>query len=130
MASRQNKEARKEYPTGHNKGNDSPNRDVPGTNGGKVRTFGAPVGGPPPVRDTDEERRRLLETKPEPGESRRRIEEHEAGGREETRQRAEEEARNRRTAAPEEPSPTADLTITTAIDRIKKRQQDQAETDR
>jgi len=132
MASRQNRETRPEYPTGHNKGNDSPDRDVPGTSGGNdqpVRSFGAPMG-VPPVSESEEGRQEILGTTGEGGTAAEHIEEHLSEGQEETRQRAETEAANRRTEAPEEPSPTADLTITTAIDRIKDRQQQQQETDR
>ena len=135
MASRQNRETRKEYPTGHNKGNDSPSRAVPRTNGGNdddepVQSFGAPIGAPPPVRDTDEERQRLLQTTGEGGTAAEHIEEAISEGQAETRERAEQEAANRPAGAVEEPSPTADLTVTTAIERIKDRQQQQQETDR
>ena len=120
MPSRQLREARKEYPTGHNRGNER----AGDTARGGPRTFGAPTG---PTQLTeeqrkarDEERRRLLETRPTAEERRRAIEEHEEGGREETRQRAETEAANRRTEAPE-PSPTSDLSAYGAGEKIRQR---------
>ena len=95
MPSRQNREARPEYPTGHNKGNERAGDEANG--GPATRTFGAPMGVQRPRQATERE---LLTRRPTAEERRKAIEEHEAGGREETRRRAEQEAAGRRTEAP------------------------------
>ena len=94
MASRQNKEARKEYPTGHNKGNDSPDRDV--LQSTPPRTFGAPTSIPPVVDDTAA-REALLATTGEGGTASEHIEADRQGRVDETeaRERAEAEAASR-----------------------------------
>jgi hypothetical protein len=131
MSSRQNRETRPEYPTGHNKGNESPDRSVPRTNGGNdkpVATFGAPMGVPPVVDDT-EEREALLATTPTDEEVAAHVSATESESKEETRRRAEDEAANRATEAPEV-NPTADISIWGAEDDIREHQQDVDETDR
>ncbi len=124
MGSRQNREARAEYPTGHNKGNDSPDRSVPRANGGN--TFGAPMGVPPVVDDTAE-REALLNTVPEPGVAREVIESHDEAA--SVRDRAEQEAGDRRTISAED-NPTGDLTAVGAADKIRKHKLETEETDR
>ncbi len=129
MASRQNREMRAEYPTGHNRGNESPSRRVPRNPGANpveppedvdVKAYGAPMGVPEVDESREAERERKLETEATPEARSEAIETHIEEGREETRQRAETEAANRRTeAAQEEPSPTADLSIGGAIGNIQ-----------
>ncbi len=133
MASRQNRESRKEYPTGHNKGNDSPSRAVPRTNGGDddtVPTYGVSTS-PPPVVDDSEQRAALLATKDEGGTAAEHIETHIQGGVDESaaRDRAEQEADERRRISAED-NPTGDMTITGAAKHIRERQQETEETDR
>lgn len=134
MASRQNRETRKEYPTGHNKGNDSPDRSVPRANGGnddEVATFGTPISGPPPVVDDSAQRAALLATTGEGGTAAEHIESHIQGGVDESaaRDRAEQEADERRSISAED-NPTGDMTATGAAKHIRERQQETEETDR
>lgn len=128
MGSRQNREARAEYPTGHNKGNDSPDRSVPRANGGQ--SFGAPMGVPPVVDDTAE-REALLATTGEGGEASEHIESHISAGIAETeaRDRAEQEADERRSISAQD-NPTGDLTAVGAADTIRKHKLESEETDR
>ncbi len=121
MASRQNRETRKEYPTGHNKGNDSPDRSVP-------TSYGSPMGVPPVVDDTAE-REALLSTEVPPDERAALIDETISDSQSEARRRAQDEADNRPTEAPEV-NPTADLTAAGAARNIRDRQQQTEDADR
>lgn len=134
MGSRQNRESRPEYPTGHNKGNESPDRSVPRASGGnddEVPTFGAPISGPPPVVDDTAAREALLATTGEGGAASEHIESHIESGIDETeaRDRAEQEADERRSISAED-NPTGDLTAVGAARNIRQRQQETEEADR
>lgn len=131
MASRQNREMRAEYPTGHNRGNESPSRRVPRVPGGAnpveppedvdVKAYGAPMGGPPEVNtDRQAERERKLATTPKPGEAGELIEEHIQAGIDETL-RADLETDADRRASADEPSPTEDLSAMGAGKKILQR---------
>ena len=129
MASRQNREARAEYPTGHNKGNDSPDRNVgrrvsaaTPVEETEVPTFGAPIG-VPEVSEEDKaarlaEREAKLGTEAPPGERSEAIEEHIQEGIDETQRADLERQADARTAAAE-PSATADLSAAGAMKTLE-----------
>jgi len=139
MASRQNREARAEYPTGHNRGNDSPDRRVPRVPGGAnpveaappPKAYGAPIG-PPEVSEEDKtarlaEREELLATPGTAEERKEGIETHISEGIEETKRQELEMEADRRTAAAE-PSATADLSAAGAmktLEEMKRRTEEQ-----
>ena len=131
MASRQNREARAEYPTGHNRGNDSPDRRVPRVPGGAnpveaappPKAYGAPMG-TPEVSEEDKaarlaEREELLGTPGTREEFQAAVTEQEEGSIAETK-RAELEAKaDARTAAVAPSSPTADLSAAGAMKTLE-----------
>ena len=138
MASRQNREMRAEYPTGHNRGNDSPSRRVPRVPGGAnpvetpeevpVASFGAPMGETPVDTSRDAERERKLATTPKPGEASERIEAHIQAGIDETLRADLETQADARTGAGE-PGATEDLSAAGAAAKIaadKKAKEDAA----
>ena len=132
MASRQNRETRKEYPTGHNKGNESPSRAVPRTNGGnddEVTTFGAPMGVPPVVDDTAE-REALLNTRASDEEVATIVADKASDSRDEVRRRAQDEADNRPTEAAEVTDGDGDMTVFRAAKDLREHELDTEEADR
>lgn len=137
MASRQNREARAEYPTGHQPGNDSPDRSVPRVPVGAnpvekpdevgIRAFGAPIG-TPKVSEEDQakriaERETKLETPGTREEFQAEVTRQEEGSIEETKRAELEMEADRRTAAAE-PSATVDLSAAGAaktLEEMKRR---------
>ncbi len=138
MASRQNREMRAEYPTGHNKGIESPSRRVPRVYPGAnpveppeevdVKAYGTPIG-PPEVSEEDQaarlaEREAKLGQEGTPEERKEAIETHITEGIDETLRADLETQADARTGAPEEKSPTADLSARGAaanIEEMKRR---------
>ena len=139
MASRQNREARAEYPTGHNRGNDSPDRRVPRVPGGanpveaapeevEVPTFGSPIG-VEEVSDADKaarlrEREAKLATVPEAGAASAAVDEDLQASAAETRRNLEREADDRKGGGQELEEGT-DLSAYGAARAIQKRRNPQ-----
>jgi len=138
MASRQNREMRSEYPTGHNKGNESPSRRVPRNPGGAnpvepaaepdVPTYGAPMGVPEVDEGREAEREAKLGQEATPEERGELIEEHIQEGIDETLRGELETQADARTGAGQ-PGPTQDLSAAGAAAKIaadKKAKEDAA----